>query len=84
MGKKAKMMIIFGHKLHFMIRMILFFWLILHSLAAIAQTVIQARVQDKETRQPLSFCGIRVKASGKSCISNEDGVFRIDETPANP
>jgi len=64
-----------------MIRIILFFWLMLHSLTGFTQMVIQAGVLDKETRQPLSFCGIRSKASGKSCISNEDGVFRLTGLP---
>jgi hypothetical protein len=67
-----------------MIQIILFFWVCLNSVTAISQTVIQASVRDKETKEPLSFCGILIKDSGKSCISNEDGVFRIDETPANP
>ncbi len=41
-------------------------------------TVVNARVYDVKTGQPLSFANIGIKNTSKGSISNEDGVFQLN------
>jgi hypothetical protein len=51
--------------------------LLLCSVFAYSQTVIQAIVQDSKTNKALPYCNISIKGTKKGTITNGDGVFRI-------
>ena len=51
--------------------------LLLTSLHAFSQTSLQGTVYDAKKKTPLPFCGVSIKGSRQSCITNADGVFQI-------
>ena len=50
---------------------------IVYSFCSYSQTVVQGRVKDAKTKEPLPYCSISVKNSGKGSLTNPEGVFNI-------
>jgi hypothetical protein len=62
---------------HLVMRFALFSLLLLYSVSAYSQTVIQVIVRDSKTNEALPYCNISVKGTKKGTITNDDGAFRI-------
>ena len=45
--------------------------------SGLSQTLLKGTIRDAKKKTPLSYCGVSVKGTHKSCIANEDGVFQI-------
>ncbi|MBT3207363.1 MAG: hypothetical protein HN704_15665 [Bacteroidetes bacterium] len=58
-------------------RIILSSLLVILSFWSFSQDNIQATVKDAKTKEPLQYCNIVIKSSGKGTITNADGVFNI-------
>lgn len=56
---------------------LLFFFLILCSFPVNAQSIIEGRVIDAQSRKPLEFASVSVKNSSHGTNTNQDGVFKL-------